>query len=169
MKGRHARVLAGAAAVARTRLGVIGAAGLGLGLAAALLGVAAMLPDRSGEAPKVAAVNVLTSRPAPTAPVRPARDGDQGALAFYQNHDPVRAEHVTEAIWTGPMLRVYTNLPAAEADSRTAIALCETAAAYVSGQGRIPVVFVHADRAAGYQVLANKLDERDDCRLDRVP
>jgi hypothetical protein len=31
------------------------------------------------------------------------------------------------------------------------------------------VVFVHADKAAGYSVLANKMDARDDCRLGRVP
>jgi hypothetical protein len=176
VKGRHARVIEGAAAkpaARRTQLAVVGAAGLGLALAAALMAFAALLPAGSGRAPKAATVNVLGgAAPAPAAaarPARPAKRGDQAALAFYTAHDPLRARHVTEVVWTGPMLRVYTDLPAADADSKTAIALCETAAAYVTEHDRIPVVFVHADRAAGYPVLANKMDARDDCRLGRVP
>jgi hypothetical protein len=172
VRGRHAGA-ATMAAVRRPSLVVAGAAGLGLTLAAALLAFAALVPGGSG-APRAATVNVLGGRaaPAPAAPVRPARPakgGDQAALAFYAAHDPVRSAHVTEVVWTGPMLRVYTDLPAADADSRTALALCETAAAYLTRRDRIPVVFVHADKAAGYPVLANKMDARDDCRLGRVP
>jgi hypothetical protein len=97
------------------------------------------------------------------------RGGDQAVLTYFESRDPLRAAHVTEAVWTGPMLRVYTDLPAGDADSKTAVALCETAAAYLTARDRIPKVFVHADRDAGYPVLANKMDARDDCRLARVP
>ncbi|MDN3355098.1 hypothetical protein [Actinomadura sp. DC4] len=181
MKGRHARALAGAATMAagrRPSLALVGAAGLGLTLATVLLAVAALIPGGSGgAAPRAATVNVLGGQamPAhaepvrPMGPVRPAERGDQAARAFYTAHDPLRARHVTEVVWTGPMLRVYTDLPAADADSKTAIALCETAAKYLTQRDHIPVVFVHADKAAGYPVLANKMDASDDCRLGRVP
>jgi hypothetical protein len=162
------------AAVPRPSLALVGAAGLGLTLATALLAFAAFVPDGSGAAPRAATVDVLGGRAAPAhaapvQPARPAKPGDQAALAYYAAHDPMRSAHVTEVVWTGPMLRVYTDLPAADADSKTAIALCETAAAYLTQHDRIPVVFVHADKAAGYPVLANKMDARDDCRLGRVP
>lgn len=186
MKGRHARAVAGvpgradaaraALASRRTQLALAGGAGLVLALTASLVAFVALVPGGSGGAPKAAAVNVLGGRPAPApAAVVPSRRpgatrrGDQAALAFYENKDPMRAAHVNEVVWTGPMLRVYTDLPASEADSKTAIALCETAVAYAEGRDRIPVVFVHADRDAGYPVLANKMDTSDDCRLARVP
>jgi hypothetical protein len=161
----------------RTRVAVAGGAGLFMALTGAVVALVTLVPRdtrRPEAAPRAAAADVLGGRSAqaPVArsrPARPARPGDQAALAFYEQQDPVRAEHVTEAIWTGPMLRVYTDLPASEANSRTAIALCETAAAYAEGRGHLPQVFVHADRAAGYPVLANKMNDRDDCRLDRVP
>jgi hypothetical protein len=162
------------AVVRRPSLALVGAAGLGLTLATALLAFAALVPGGSGAAPRAATVDVLGGRAAPAhaapvRPVRPARRGDQEALAYYAAHDPTRAAHVTEVVWTGPMLRVYTDLPAADADSKTAIALCETAAAYLTQRDRVPVVFVHADKAAGYPVLANKMGAGDDCRLGRVP
>jgi hypothetical protein len=182
VNGRHARAVTGvpgraraAVAVRRTQLVVGGAAGLGLALTGSLVAFVAHLPGRTAAAPRAAAANALAGAPAPAPaavprhPTRGGRAGDQAALAFYQGRDPAHAAHVTEAVWTGPMLRVYTNLPASEADSKTAIALCETAAAYAEGRDRIPVVFVHADRNAGYQVLANKMDAHDDCRLGRVP
>jgi hypothetical protein len=127
-------------------------------------------------APKAAAVNVLAARPAPAPAAlvpsrssRAARRGDPAALTFYEQRDPAHATHVIEVIWTGPMLRVYTDLPASDANSKTAIALCETAEAYASDRGRLPAVFVHADRQAGYPVLANKMGTHDDCKLGRVP
>jgi hypothetical protein len=158
-----------------------GGAGLVVALTGSLVAFVAQIPGGSGGGPKAAAVNVLGGRPAPAAvvPSRPpgvtprliaaTRRGDQAALAFYENKDPLRAAHVTEVVWTGPMLRVYTDLPASDADSKTALALCETAVAYAEEHDRIPVVFVHADRDAGYPVLANKMGSRDDCRLARVP
>lgn len=174
-RGRHARVLAGAATIAaarRTRLAVAGAAGLGLTLSAALLAFAELAPRGTGGASRAVAAGALGGRAAPVPmarPVRPARPGDQAALAFLTLREPSRARHVTEVVWTGPMLRIYTDLPASDADSRTAIALCQSAAEYLTRQDRIPMVFVHASRQAGYPVLANKMDAGDDCRLGRVP
>jgi hypothetical protein len=168
-------MLAGAATIVaarRTRLAVAGAAGLVLGVSAALLAFAEFVPRGAGGASRAVAVNALGGRPAPVPmarPTRPARPGDQVALAFLTVRDPARARHVTEVVWTGPMLRVYTDLPASDADSKTAIALCQSAAEYLTRQDRIPMVFVHAGRQAGYPVLANKMDAGDDCRLGRVP
>jgi hypothetical protein len=158
----------------RTKTALAGAVCLTTALTASAAAFLTLFPVRSG--PKVAAVNVLAARPAPAPAAlvpprssRAARRGDQTALTFYEQRDPAHAAHVTEVIWTGPMLRVYTDLPASDADSRTAIALCETAEAYAQDHGRLPAVFVHADRQAGYPVLANKMGTHDDCKLGRVP
>ncbi|MGH3382084.1 MAG: hypothetical protein ACRDP6_45895 [Actinoallomurus sp.] len=158
----------------RTKATLASAVCLAVGLTASVAAFLTLVPAQS--APKATAVNVLAARPAPApaalAPSRSsraARRGDQAALTFYEQHDPARAAHVTEVIWTGPMLRVYTDLPASDADSKTAIALCETAEAYARDRGRLPAVFVHADRQAGYPVLANKMGAHDDCKLGRVP
>ena len=171
--------LAGAVATSRsssrrTKATVASAVCLAVGLTASVAAFLTLVPAQS--APKATAVNVLAARPAPApaalAPSRSsraARRGDQAALTFYEQHDPARAAHVTEVIWTGPMLRVYTDLPASDADSKTAIALCETAEAYARDRDRLPAVFVHADRQAGYPVLANKMGAHDDCELGRVP
>lgn len=158
----------------RTRLALVGASGLTGTVAAALAAFVPMTPSGPGEAPKAVAVDTLANRevPAPVPPSRPARSalrGDQAAMAFYESRDPLHAAHVIRVVWTGPMMRVYTDLPASDADSRTALALCETAAAYAETQDRIPEVFVHANRTAGYPVLANKMSATDTCRLDRVP
>jgi hypothetical protein len=160
----------------RMTLVFVGAAGLSGTLVATF---AALVPGGSGDVPRAPAVNVLTRR-AVTAPAAPAAlpagrsarsedRGDQAALAYYESHDPAHAARVTEVVWTGPMLRVYTDLPASDADSRTAVALCRTAVAYAEARDRIPEVFVHANRTAGFPVLANKMGDHDDCRLDRVP
>jgi hypothetical protein len=186
VRGRHARdglpdTTETPAESRRSHLALAGGAGLAVTMAAALIAFAALVPTGSGGPQRAAAVNVLGRRPAaPAAPVAPAaaapprpahaaRGGDQAALAYFEARDPLRAAHVTEAVWTGPMLRVYTDLPAGRADSKTAVALCETAAAFLTARDRIPKVFVHAGRDAGYPVLANKMDAGDDCRLARVP
>jgi hypothetical protein len=180
VRGRHARdglpdTTEAPAESRRSHLALAGGAGLAVAMAAALIAFAALVPTGSGGPQRAAAVNVLggpPAAPAAAAPPRPAhamRGGDQAALTYFEDRDPLRAAHVTEAVWTGPMLRVYTDLPAGDADSKAAVALCETAAAYLTARDRIPKVFVHADRDAGYPVLANKMDARDDCRLARVP
>lgn len=177
-KGRHARAVAGASSATRRlpslagsrRAQVVlgGATGLGLVL------VVALVTTGSGRAPRAAAVDVLAGRQPPVSRSSERQGvvqgaGDESALAYFRAGDKVDASHVDKIVWTGPMLRVYTDLPASKADSKAAIALCEAGAAYLEGHGRIPMVFVHAGRSAGYPVLANKLDAGDDCRLNSVP
>lgn len=155
---------------------IAGGAVLATAVTGAVAAVIIRGPATPAAVPKATAANVLAGRPvpAPAAAQQPrssrsARRGDQTALAYYARRDPAHAAHVIEVIWTGPMLRVYTDLPASQADSKTAIALCETAAAYAQDHDRLPSVFVHAGKEAGYPVLANKMNTHDDCRLGRVP
>jgi hypothetical protein len=150
----------------RGQVVVGGVAGLGLALTVAIV------VSGSGADPRAVAVNVPAGRVLPSTVSRSRAGrgvGDQSAMAYYQAKDPINARHVRNILWTGPMLRVYTDLPATDANSRTAIALCQTATAYLAGDGREPMVFVHADRNAGYPVLANKMSAGDDCRLNTVP
>ena len=177
-RGKHARAaravpgaggrLLPVLASRRAQMALGGAAGLGLAL------VSALLLGRSGDDPRTAAVKLMSRQPVAASPAIPAPRralgiGDAAAMAYYQRMDKAAARHVREILWTGPMLRVYTDLPASDADSRAAIALCEIAVAYLQGHGRSPVVFVHARKNDGYPVLANKLDVRDSCRLNDVP
>lgn len=184
-KGRHARVgvprlLKSFAASRRGRIALsagvpAGVAGAGLATALWLVpGGQAAHPVRTplaSGAPMAETRGVRSPAvPVPVTEARPARGvGDDAALAYYRTRDQADAAHVSSVVWTGPMLRVYTDLPASDADSKVAIALCETAAAYIEGRGGNPVVFVHAGRAAGYPVLANKMNTGDDCRLNNVP
>jgi hypothetical protein len=155
----------------RARIALVGAAGAGLVTVAAAI---AFTPaGRTARRPRATAVSPVALRHpsiAPPAPEQRARGvGDPAALAYYRARDRSDAQHVDKIVWSGPMLRVYTDLPSSEADSKVAIALCQTAAAYLEDRGRTPMVFVHAGREAGYPVLANKMDTDDDCRLNRVP
>jgi hypothetical protein len=138
--------------------------------------VVALIPDSPHRRPGRSAVEVArpgTATPAPliSAPTVPVsrNDRDEAALAYYRLTGKAVAAHVREAIWTTPILRVYTDLPASAANSPAAIALCRTGAAYLESGGRAPVVFVHARERDGYPVLANKTDSTDDCRLNIVP
>lgn len=132
--------------------------------------------DAPGRRPGRTTVDMVARPPvgATPTPVRPmsvTREDahDAAAVAYYQARDRAAAVHVREVIWTPPILRVYTDLPGSEVNSRIAIALCRTAAVYLEGRGRAPVVFVHARGRDGYPVLANKMDSADGCRLGPVP
>lgn len=121
---------------------------------------------RMGRAPDETTVNVVSGHPTET-PLRASRH--EAALAFIRQRDVAGAAHVRRIVWSGPMLRVYTDLPKSAANSRTAIALCRAAAAYLAGRDQNPGVFVHARSGDGYQVLANRMNAHDDCRLNGVP
>lgn len=185
-RGRHVRpALPSCGAGLRLRVAAAGGRGrVALGAGAAGLGLAllALIAGRGADrVPGDGAVDVMSRRPvavpsaAPAAsPGGPARGprasaGDQAVLAYVRVRDRRAARHVRKVMWTGPMLRVYTDLPGSAVNSRTAVRLCAVAAGYLDVTGRSPVVFVHARRADGYPVLANKMDEDDDCRLNRVP
>jgi hypothetical protein len=158
------RVVSLVATRRRQQVVVGGVAGLGLAMTVAIVA-------GSGGAPRAVAGNVPVGRalPSTVSRSRVGHGADQSALAYYWAKDPISARHVRNILWTGPMLRVYTDLPATDANSRMAIALCQTAATYLAGDGREPMVFVHANRNAGYPVLANKMNAGDDCRLNVVP
>ncbi len=164
-KGRHAR----AGRLAGSRRAQIA---LGGGVVLGVVSLSGVVAAGYGRAPKAAVIAAPSRTPAPAvvAPV-PAESGrgDATALAYLRSKDTSNAAHVSEIVWTGPMLRVYTDLPASQADSKTAVALCETAAAYLTAGGHNPMVFVHAGKVAGYPVLANKMNTTDDCRLNNVP
>lgn len=172
------------AAPARGRLVLAAASACAAaGLTLVLLAVFAW--SGTGRAPGDGAATMMSRRrlhgPAATSPAggpaaapRQARGpgdaaADEVALAYFRGADRQGAAHVREIIWTPPILRVYTDLPGSAANSRMALRLCATAAAYLDGRGRDPVVFVHARERDGYPVVANKMDEGDDCRLNRVP
>lgn len=153
-RGRHA-------ARARYRAAPLVAGGLGLG---AVL-VAALA--HTGRVPGDARGNVVSTSPAVASPA--VRRPEDAALDYIRARDARDAVHVRRLVWSGPMLRLYTDLPKSAADSPGAIALCHAAAAYLVGQGQNPEVFVHARALDGYPVLANKMDARDGCRLNDVP
>ncbi|MCO6009659.1 hypothetical protein NE236_32270 [Actinoallomurus purpureus] len=144
----------------------------------ALVAVVALTPDSPPRRPGRAVVQVVrpaTVAPSPAPSVAPGvpdlgNDArDEAAVAYYRSRGRPAAAHVREAIWTAPILRVYTDLPGSDANAPAAIALCRTGAAYLESRSRAPVVFVHARERDGYPVLANKMDSADDCRLGRVP
>jgi hypothetical protein len=137
-----------------------GLAGLGVVLAGAIVAT------HTGRGPDETTVNAASGRPTET-PLPISRH--EAALAFIRGRDVAGATHVRRIVWSGPMLRVYTDLPKSAANSRTATALCHATAAYLTSQDRNPDVFVHARSGDGYQVLANKTNSRDDCRLNGVP
>ncbi|MFL6055223.1 MAG: hypothetical protein ACJ72W_20300 [Actinoallomurus sp.] len=149
-----------------------GAAGLVLVLAVVL--TSALSHRRPGRPvgdvmPRARATPAVVPSTTPTVPTSPDDARDAAALAYYRSTAPAVAAHVREVMWTSPILRVYTDLPGTEANSRTAVALCQAGAAYLEGRGRAPVVFVHARERDGYPVLANKMNSKDGCRLGRVP
>jgi hypothetical protein len=78
------------------------------------------------------------------------------------------AKHVKEVVQSGSFLRVYTDLPEGDENSRSAISLCEWTAEFLEHlhDERDPIVFVHAKRSGnGNVVLANKQSAKDDCEV----
>lgn len=136
------------------------------GLAGLVASAAAIVAVRAGRVPDETTVNVVSGQPTETP--RPVARRET-ALAFIRERDGAGAAHVQRIVWSGPMLRVYTDLPRSAANSHAAIALCRAAAAYLMSVDRSPDVFVHARGRDGYQVVANKMNARDDCRLNGVP
>lgn len=107
--------------------------------------------------------------PAPNAarPEQRVAPGDD-ALAFLRRADPSAARHAKDVRWSGEYLRVYTDLPEYDDNSRTAVELCQAASSYLARQlGKAePIVFVHAEESGnGHVVLANKLDAGDGCEV----
>ncbi|MGH3389901.1 MAG: hypothetical protein ACRDOO_13610 [Actinomadura sp.] len=146
---------------------------VGTGTASVLLGVVAVAGlalARPEQAPTAAVVG-LTGPARPAAVVTPAAvDVAPQAVTFFKAKDPDDAvtRHVRNVVQSGSFLRVYTDLPEADENSRPAISLCEWTAEFLESLrgDRDPIVFVHAKRSGnGHVVLANKQSAKDDCEV----
>jgi hypothetical protein len=150
---------------------------VGTGTASVLLGAIAVIGLSSVRPAKVptAAVAGMAAPPRPAAAdAAPsgAVDVDVApqAVTFFKEKDPgdAVAKHVKQVVQSGSFLRVYTDLPEDDENSRPAISLCEWTAEFLEelrGE-RDPVVFVHARRSGnGNVVLANKQSAKDDCQV----
>lgn len=150
---------------------------VGTGTASVLLGVVAVVglsAARPAKAP-TAVVAGLTDRARPVAgatPTRTAEDVDVApqAVSFFNAKDTgdTVAKHVKDVVQSGSFLRVYTDLPEGDENSRSAISLCEWTAEFLEHlhDERDPIVFVHAKRSGnGNVVLANKQSAKDDCEV----
>ncbi|WP_222721077.1 hypothetical protein, partial [Actinomadura sp. HBU206391] len=117
--------------------------------------------------------------PAPSGSASPsatASDSDSDsdmapqAMSFLREKDPDEkiTGHIKELVQSGDFLRVYTDLPEGDENSKSAISLCEWTTEYLKdlrGE-KAPVVFVHAKASDnGNVVLANKQGEKDDCEV----
>ncbi|ACY97341.1 hypothetical protein Tcur_1767 [Thermomonospora curvata DSM 43183] len=112
--------------------------------------------------------------PAPAPSSSPDLGPMPAAKAFLQAKDPERkvSRHVEDVRRSGSYLRVYTDLKERDANSRSAISLCEWTVEYLRRHlGELePVVFVHAGESDnGHVVLANKQSADDDCRVGKTP
>ena len=96
-------------------------------------------------------------------------DDEPDAVAFYREKDPRDkvTKHVKEVRWSGPYLRVYTDLAEKDAGSKVALDLCKWTSEYLADRrgDQNPVVFVHAKKSDnGNVVLVSKLSAEDACR-----
>jgi hypothetical protein len=150
---------------------------VGTGTGAVLLGVVAVAGlsmARPAKEPRAAIVG-LTGPVHPAGdltPSRPAEVADMApqAVSFFKAKDPddAVAKHVKHVVQSGSFLRVYTDLPEGDENSKPAISLCEWTAEFLErlrGE-RDPIVFIHAKRSGnGNVVLANKQSAKDDCEV----
>jgi hypothetical protein len=164
------------------------------GTASVVLGVAAVAGlsmAGSADTPTAAAAGAAASARPHARPATPATPGAGGgapaatplgtasdansdmapqAMSFLREKDPDKkiTGHIKEVVQSGDFLRVYTDLPESDENSKQAISLCEWTTEYLKdlrGE-KAPVVFVHAKTTSnGNVVLANKQGEKDDCEV----
>jgi hypothetical protein len=162
-----ASVLLGVAAV--TGLSMAGSADTPTAAAAA--GAAASTRPHNGPAARATTPGADAAAPSGTAtPSGNGSDMAPQAMSFLKEKDPDKkiTGHVKEVVQSGDFLRVYTDLPEGDENSKQAISLCEWTTEYLRNlRGeKAPVVFVHAKTTGnGNVVLANKQGEKDDCAV----
>lgn len=188
-RGRHARppskaavagerVLEAVLAEHNRRKVVIAGAGTGSALIAALAALL-LVPgggtgtagnaSAHGSARTAAPVAAASPEAASAAPLADA-DEDPQAVGYLRQKDPEDkvVKHVQDVRNSGSYLRIYTDLPEDDENSKSAISLCEWAIDYLkTARGESdPRVFVHAKKSDnGNVVLANKDSAKDNCRV----
>lgn len=187
-RGRHAKppskaAIAGERVLAamlaeRNRRKLVAAAGGTVSAVVAVTAAALILPGAAGPG-KATSAEASARTAAPAAVASPAADGtgvpvdadeDAQAVGYLKAQDPKEkvVKHVREVRKSGAYLRIYTDLPEEDENSRSAISLCEWATDYLkSTRGDDePIVFVHAKKSGnGHVVLANKDSAKDNCRV----
>ncbi|MEU6037494.1 hypothetical protein ABZ801_19005 [Actinomadura sp. NPDC047616] len=91
------------------------------------------------------------------------------ALPYLQRKDPDKkiTKHVEDVRRSGEFLRVYTDLEEGDENSDPAVSLCEWTTEFLEeGGDEEPRVFVHGkSEDNGSVVLANKQNDKDDCKV----
>jgi hypothetical protein len=154
------------------------AAGGGVG-ALALVGavVTVTLPTGGGHAapaghrvarPATPAANA-TQVPAGPVVVDDTADGT-AAVGYFTAKDTKVAGHVQRVSRDGQFFRVYTDYPEKDANSKSAISLCDWTSEFLKNQGDPNTfVFIHGTSSDnGSVVLANKVSPTDSCKVDET-
>lgn len=91
------------------------------------------------------------------------------ALTYLERKDPDKkiTKHVEDVRRSGEFLRVYTDLEEGDENSDPAVSLCEWTTEFLKeGGDDEPRVFVHGkSEDNGSVVLANKQNDKDDCKV----
>ncbi|GLZ12486.1 hypothetical protein Acsp04_27210 [Actinomadura sp. NBRC 104425] len=91
------------------------------------------------------------------------------ALTYLESKDPDKkiTKHVEDVRRSGDFLRVYTDLEEGDENSDPAVSLCEWTTEFLKeGGDDEPRVFVHGkSEDNGSVVLANKQNDKDDCKV----
>jgi hypothetical protein len=161
------------------------------GTASVMLGAAAVVglsmagtgrtPTAEAAGAKVRAQSHATGHPTGRPTAAPMADGTQTpitdgsdvgpqAISFIKEKDPGEkvARHVKKVVQSGSFLRVYTDLPEGDENSKSAISLCEWTTQYLADLrgDKDPIVFIHAKASGnGSVVLANKQSAKDNCTV----
>jgi hypothetical protein len=153
-------------------------AGSGLG-ALALVGVVVTVTLSAGSGHSAAAKGTVKRQvvgPATPAanssqvPASEAAADDTAVVTYFKAKDTKIADHVQRVSRDGQFFRVYTNYPEADANSTSAISLCDWTSQYLKDQGDSNTfVFVHGTSSDnGSVVLANKVSPTDSCKVDET-
>jgi hypothetical protein len=91
-------------------------------------------------------------------------------VGYFKTKDTKVAGHVQRVSRDGQFFRVYTDYPEEDANSTSAISLCDWTSGFLKGQGDTgTVVFVHGTSSDnGSVVLANKVSPTDSCKVDET-
>jgi hypothetical protein len=96
-----------------------------------------------------------------------AVDDDTAAVDYFKSKDGKVAGHVQRVSRDGQFFRVYTNYPEQDANSKSAISLCDWTSAFLKSRGDTDTfVFIHGTSSDnGSVVLANKVTPTDSCKV----